>query len=213
MMNASSRLAVALGMVFAAYVASTYATVSLVQATYGIECGQEFLSSHCDFANDGLVALPSYMALAAFLATVLGFTWLFARHTVAFPFIALIALLCGSAILFDLAVARPVIHAPKIINDTVNILGAVIAASFALILIIVRKEPFSLQRLAWAVVVSFTIKTLSATAFLELRIGVYGATELFLLYLVYAFGAFTLHLMTVSAFVSTLTLRPLRGRA
>jgi hypothetical protein len=200
-------------MVFAAYVDSTYATVSMVQSVYGIDCGQEFLSSHCTFADDGLVAMPSYVALAAFLAAVLGFTWLLARRTVAFPFIALIALLCGSAILFDVTVGRPIIHAPKIINDTINILGAVIAASFALILIIVRKEPFSLYRLAWAVVVSFTIKTLSATAFLELRIGVYGATELFLLYLVYAFGAFTLHLMTVSTFVSTLALRPVGTRA
>ena len=212
-MITSSRLAIALALVFAAYVASTYATVSLVQSVYGVECVQAFLSSRCTFADDGLVAMPSYIALAAFLAAVLGFTWLLARRTVAFPFIALIALLCGSAILFDVLVARPIIHAPKIINDTINILGAVIAASFALVLIIVRKEPFSLYRLAWAVVVSFTIKTLSATAFLELRIGVYGATELFLLYLVYAFGAFTLHLMTVSTFVSTLALRPLGARA
>ena len=139
---------------------------------------------------------------------MLGVTWQFARHTVAFPFIALISLLCGLAILFDLGAARPIINAPKIINDTINILGAVIAASFALILIIVRREPFSLSRLAWAIVISFSIKTLSATAFLELRIGVYGATELFLLYLVYAFGAFTLHLMTVSGFVSTISMRP-----
>ena len=209
-MTHQSRLACALAIVFATYVASTFATESLVEGLYQVHCVQTFLFSHCDFANDRLVATPAYLVLGAFLCTILAAVWAFGRHTVAFPFVTLIIVLCGAAILFDLVGGRPIIHAPKIINDTLNVLGVVISASFVLLLVIIRKQPYSLWHLMAAVLLSLIIKTVAAGAFLELRIGFYGATELFLLYIVYAFGAFTLHLMTVSGFVASLARAPQR---
>ena len=83
-----------------------------------------------------------------------------------------------------------------------SISSSVIAASFFLLLVILRQEQYPLLGLARAAFGSYTIKVLSVTAFIAVREGVYGATELFLLYVVYAFGAFSLHLMTVCGFIA-----------
>ena len=211
-MTAQQRLVAALVIIFAGLALSTAATNALITAAYGLTCSQAFLTSQCAFGPDQVLAPDAYAALGLFLLALLGLVHLRFRAAVAYPFLMLIGGLCLAALALDLILGNPIIHAAKVINDTLNILGAVIAASFVLLLVILRNQPYSLARLGWAVLLSFAIKTLSVTAFVELRGAVFGITELLLLYIVYAFGAFTLHLMTVSSFVASLTPSPLKAR-
>jgi hypothetical protein len=204
-MHSQSRLILAITTILAGYVASTFATTWLIGQVYSIHCVQTFLTSQCNFRSDEVVSPSRLIVLATFVLSGMSAIFIWGRRTVAYPFLMLLGSLCLAALMLDFVSGRPVIHASKIINDTLNILAAVIASSFILLLVIIRKQPYSMAALLCAVVISFAIKTMSATAFLEVRGGVFGVTELFLLYIVYAFGAFTLHLMTVSGFVGRMS--------
>lgn len=211
-MTSQQRLIIALVIVFAGLAFSTAATNALIVQVYGIPCRQAFLTSTCAFGPDRALGPDAYGSLGLFLIIVLVIAHFRFRSAVAYPFLMLIGGLCLAALALDMLLGNPIIHAAKVINDTLNILGAVIAASFVLLLVILRNQPYSLPALLWAVILSFAIKTLSVTAFVELRGAVFGITELLLLYIVYAFGAFTLHLMTVSSFVARLAPQPSNAR-
>lgn len=201
-MNSQTRLVLGLVTVFAFYVASNFATAFLVPFVYGIPCSVDFLSTKCAFENDALEPAASYYVLGASLLAVMAalrFLW---RDAVVYPFLMLFGCLAIGAVAYDLTMLRPVINGPKITNDTINILGSVIAASFFLLLVILRREQYSILSVARAALGSYTIKVLSVTGFIAVREGVFGATELYLLYVVYAFGAFSLHLMTVCGFIA-----------
>jgi len=183
-MTAQQRLLTALVIILFGLALSTAATNALMTAAYGVSCTRAFFTSHCAFGPDRVLAPDAYRALGLFLVALLGFVQLRHRAAVAYPFLMLIGGLCLTALVLDLMLGNPIIHAAKVINDTLNILGAVIAASFVLLLVILRNQPYSLARLGWAVLLSFAIKALSATAFVELRGAVFGITELLLLYIV-----------------------------
>jgi hypothetical protein len=196
------RLLCGFALVFVLYVASNFATVLFVPTFIDVNCNLAFLVSECSFPSDTGDSMAGAAVLAA---SVIGFLTLARwkwREATAYPFLALFGWICLLAIAYDAVAGRPVINASKIINDTVNILAAVIAASFVLLLVIIRKENYSLLVLARAIATSFAVKVVSVTVFIAISELVFGATELFLLYVVYAFGAFTLHLMTVCGFIA-----------
>lgn len=196
------RVPIAILLVLCGYALWASLTSNLVAGLYGYSCTQQFFTVNCAFPQDSVEARSGYPALLAFLlVVVLGLRLVF-RSVAAYPFMMLSAALCTAAIAWDSVAVRPVMFSPKILNDTINILGAVIAASLTLIVVLARREPFSLARLAFATLTSYGLTILSVSAFIELSKGVYGVTELFLLYVIYAFGSFTVHLMTVCGFVS-----------
>ena len=199
-----TRVPIAIGLVFAVYAGWAALMSTLVPGIYGYPCSQQFFTVTCAFPQDSVEANSAYPALVAFLLVAVVALRLFWRSAAAYPFLILSAALCTAAIAWDGIAVRPVLFSPKIINDTINILGAVIAASFTLIIVLARREAFSVGRLAAAALTSYGLTVLSVSAFVELSRGVFGVTELFLLYVIYAFGSFTLHLMTVCGFVAHL---------
>lgn len=201
-MTVQQRFLVAVMIVLTGYALSIGATDALIGQLYQIPCQQHFLAGQCAFHADQATLSPTYGAIAVLVAVMMVMLLARWRTSMAFPFLMLMGTLCLLAVAVDVTSNRSIINAPKVINDTINILGAVIAGSFVLLLLILRQQAYSLVALARAVFLSFAIKTLSVTAFIELSGSVFGVTELLLLYLVYAFGGFTLHLMTVSTFVS-----------
>lgn len=196
------RLLWALAIVFALYAASNFVMAALVPALYGFDCSVHFLSTQCAFEADSVRPFWSYAILGALIVSAMIGLRIFGRDAVTYPFLMLFGGLALGAIAFDLALGKPVINGPKITNDTINILGSVIAASFLLLLVILRRETYSLASVARAATASYAIKVASVSFFIAVCEGVFGATELFLLYIVYAFGAFSLHLMTVCGFVA-----------
>lgn len=197
-----SRVPIAIVLVFAFYAGWAALISALVPGLYGYSCSRQFFTISCAFPQDSVEAGSAYPALIAFLVVAVIAMRLFWRSAAAYPFMILSAALCAGAIIWDWIAVRPVLLSPRIISDTVNILGAVIAASFTLIIVLCRREQFSLARLGVAAAASYGLTILSVTAFIELSRGLFGVTELFLLYVIYAFGSFTVHLMTVCGFVA-----------
>lgn len=203
-MRPQLRIVFAIAMVFAIYAAWAGAVAHLVTYIFGYDCVQSFLSVRCALPQDVAAITPAYALLGLFL---LGFALLLRgpwKHSAPYPFLMLSLVLCALALLWDLVSVRPILSGAKIVNDTINVLGAVIAASFTLLIIICRRQAFSLGRLALATVTSYGLTIVSIAAFIALSSSIFGVTELFLLYVIYAFGSFTLHLMTVCRFVAAL---------
>jgi hypothetical protein len=174
----------------------------LVASAFGIDCVARGLRLECALPADGALSLSAYavsaLALAAaWLASVL---WL--RNRPAQPFIGLFAALGLGAIAYDLAVGRPLVTGVRLINDTFDVLRFLIFASFALLLLIGRRWIISWLGVGLAAAASFTAATAAMIAFYLVRPGLIGAFELYVLYIAYAFGGFTLHLMTLSRLVA-----------
>jgi hypothetical protein len=168
---------------------------------FAIPCRADLVSVTCAYPTDGGHDRRAYLALAAGLALICGASFAFWRRTIAHPFLVTICALGLFAVCWDLAAGLPVIHGPKIINDTMNVLRFVILASFLLTFFMIRGPGTSLVRVTVAVVASFTVKLCALIAFASVQGLLMGATELFFLYVIYAFGAFTVHIMTVSGLI------------
>lgn len=211
-MRFQTRIPLALGLVFASYALWANLTSWLVPTVYGYSCVQQFFTLSCAFPADRAEVNAGYFVLLGFVLFTAAALRVFWHSTASYPFLMLSAALCTAALGLDIIAQRPVLFGPKIINDTVNVLGAVIAASFTLLIILCRKVSFSLVRLALAVGISYGLTAISVIAFIELSSSVFGVTELFMLYVIYAFGSFTIHLMTVCGFVATLPIAQFRYR-
>lgn len=203
MTHAQARLLSALALILGAYILSAHLTAALIQAVNGVPCDARFLSAVCTYPDDSAVVGQGPFWLSVFLC-VAGLASLRFRKSSIFPFLTMMTVLCGAALLWDGVFQRPILHSPKIVNDTLNILGAVVAASFVMVVVLVRDTHYSLGRLGLAVVLSFAVKTLSSVAYVSLSSALFGVTELFLLYVIYSFGSFTVHLMTVCGFIDSL---------
>lgn len=183
----------------------------LIERQYGVGCGISFLSLSCGYPADSGYSDLAYALLGGMLvASVVAARLLWREHVVG-PFIQLMGLIGLAAIGWDVLLQRPVLNSAKIINDTENILSFVIFASFVLLLAILRKRRFGLGTIVVAFLVSFTVKIVMMMVFLDISGNVMGATELYLLYVAYAFGTFTVHIMTVSGVVMGIAMPRLQG--
>lgn len=177
-----------------------------LQRLYGLACEPALFTLSCDYAPDGGFSHRTYAALWASVGLVLAATQILCRKTVAYPFLVTLCVLALFALGFDTLLARPVIHGAKIINDTMNVLSFVILASFMLTFLMARNEGLSPLRVLVAVASSYSVKVVGLSAFAAVQGQLMGATELFFLYVIYAFGVFTIHIMTVSGLL--MSLRP-----
>lgn len=204
-----TRLLLSILIILAGYALSTAAMMTLGPLLFEYPCAQNVFAAWCALPSDQADHDATYRVFAGFLL-LFGISLHFlGRNAAPYPFLALTLWLAALAIVIDLISGRPVINSAKIINDTNNILGAVMAASFTLTVLLIRNQAYSLLRLALAVATSFTVRAASILLFFELSRHVYGVTELFLLYVTYAFGSFTIHLMTICGFVAH---TPLKAR-
>jgi hypothetical protein len=174
----------------------------LAAQAIGVPCLSHGLQLACDLPPDGALSQPTYALSALALATAWLASTLWLRNRPAQPFIGLFAALGLAAIAYDAAVGRPLVTGERLINDTFDVLRFLIFASFALLVLIARRWILSSWSVAVAAAASFTAATVSMIVFYLVRPGLIGAFELYVLYIAYAFGGFTLHLMTLSRLVA-----------
>ena len=155
----------------------------------------------CDYPPVAVGFTTAEALLGATLAVVLAVTWRWFRTWMAYPFIAVMSVLGLFAVGYDAIVGLPVVGETRIVNDTMNVLQAIILASFVLTFLVLRRLTVPLPRVAVAVALSFGAKTGALIAFLFVQRAIGGAAELLLLFALYAFGAFSLHLMTIAGLV------------
>ena len=200
--RASPRALVGILIAAIGYLLSIPLGAFLLDHAAGLRCETPLTHLVCDYPR----AAPVPGVWFAFLVGAMA-VWAIARlqfhRALAFPFVATMCAMTMFAAAYDAVSGLPLIHEARIVNDTMNVLGFVMLASFVLLVAILRRQPAPLGRIAAAVGLSYGAKTVAMLAFALSRPVVSGATELLLLFAVYAFGAFALHLMGVTQMLAS----------
>ena len=170
----------------------------------GIPCVGGATLVTCSYAPDKAGDPAMTIGLALGVALMLMASCHFWRDRIAHPFVATMAGLATLTLGFDTIWQHPIVQEARIVNDTMNVLGFILLASFILTALVMRGYRATIPHVAGAVGVSFAAKTIVMMAFGVLHAGIAGgATELLLLFVLYTFGAFSVHLMTIGSMLAS----------
>jgi hypothetical protein len=156
----------------------------------------------CDLPTDGPPDWRVYAVAGGVIALLCAGTILFAKDWILYPFVILFGTLALGTIGYDLMFQNSLVSGPKLINDTFNVLRLLIFGSFTLTFILARRSRLSWLGMVAASLLSYGAALAAMFGFVIVRPELFGAFQLFVLYVAYAFGGFTLHLMTLSLLVS-----------
>jgi hypothetical protein len=186
----------------AGYIGTNLATPTTMGWLAGTPCTAHWFQAHCTLAKDGAFDPLTYAVVLACFAVLLLISVLVLRRSSAYPLLMLFGMLGLCAAAYDVVFRHALLDGPKLVNDTMNVLRFAILASFTLTFAIARRHRLSPAGVLLGVIGSYGAAQLALAAFLVLDDQLIGAFELYMLYVVYAFAAFTLHLMTVSLLIS-----------
>lgn len=182
----------------AAYAASAPLIV-VAMSQLGRPCVYNQMQTYCRYGDAYEYEALPYFLTASVLAAIMLIARIWFRPRPWYPLIIVFGSVALFAMAYDTILQRPVIQGDKIINDTFNTLRAAIMASFLLVFLVARRMTFSFAGVVRAVAFSFIAAGAVSALFQQISPHVIGATRLYLLFLLYAFGGFGLHMMTVSS--------------
>lgn len=162
--------------------------------TAGLTCAGDAVSLRCAFGEDATYSPAAYAGLATFLAGALVFAGVKRRHSVILPFAMLFGGLGLFALAYDLFARASVIGHAAMVNGAFNALALGLVASLLLVPLLLVRTGLSFLRLSAAAIVTFAGK-IAALALLALVEPLFrGAVEMWFLYFVFLFGAFSAHI-------------------
>ena len=180
-----------------AYVVSNPLAVLAMQHIAGLTCQTDLATLSCDYPRQAAGPGLGYATFALATATILLASQKWLRSALIYPFLMMMGLLSAGTLAYDLLVNRQIVEEARIINDTMNVLGIAILASFVLTFILTRRSRLSMTHVSIAIAASFGAKIVALVVFGLFRETIMGATELLMLFFIYTFGAFSVHLMAL----------------
>ncbi len=165
------------------------------------DCHATIGGASCAYSSVAVGPTTAEGLLGIFLLSVLLVAQRWFHAQMAYPFVAVMATLGLFAISYDTLIGLPIVGEARIVNDTMNVLQAIILASFILTFLVLRRLELPLMRVVAAVALSLAAKTTALVLFVSVQRAIGGAAELVLLFALYAFGAFSLHLMAIAGLV------------
>lgn len=157
------------------------------------------LNLTCTFAKPNAWNHMGELLIAALAAAAILCIRLFARSMIAAPFMLLVLYLVLGCALVDAIFERPLLAADQIITDTLNVLSFVVALSLFFVAMVAPYNSALALRYVVACATSFAARDLSFLIFLAIKAAFPGTLALFLLFFLYSFGCFTIHLMSVAS--------------
>lgn len=170
-------------------------------------CSSTLLTLSCEVPKPVDFGLPAHftvlflsLAVAAlFLTRLRGFStavfFLLSAGTLGF---------CG---VFDLVMQLPVKNFSQLFTQSFNLLSFVIFLSFVFGIVIVSPDIRLVRRFAGAMLQSYLTRDLAFLLYLAVQPWYPGMTALYLLFTVYSFGAFTIHIMSLAGIIGASGLR------
>jgi hypothetical protein len=178
-----------------------------VQAAAGVSCSSDFFAVTCAYGTDDTFRPAAYGGLAALLgAAMLLVAWK-RRDSVIFPFVMLFGGLGLGAMSYDLITGAGIVRHGAMINGAMNALSFGLLAGLLLVPLLAVRRGLSLVHLGIAAMITFAGKVAVLALFAVIEPLFRGAIELWLLYFVFLFGAFNLHVGSVSAALAPLPIR------
>jgi hypothetical protein len=190
------------GMAAAAYAASA-PLLAWALSLRGASCTYSMMQTHCTLGAPASYDPVVYGSLALSVVAMLAIARLRAHDRPWYPLIATFSLLVLAVIAYDTLAGRDVVDGEKLANDTFNTLRFAMLASFLLLFRLMRGMSAGLLGTAGAVAASYAAVIVAALAFHDLADDLIGATKLFVLFVVYAFGGFGIHIMTICTLFSS----------
>lgn len=182
----------------AAYAASAPVLAAALSSA-GAECGYAMMQTTCRFGAQSTYDPLAYGAIAATMAAAMVWARLRAHDRPWYPMIATFGLIVLGAALYDTVFGRSVVGGEKLANDTFNTLRFAVLASFLLVFHLAKRVRLGVVAPLAAIAASLFGVVLAGVAFQAFSGHLLGATQLFVLFVVYAFGGFGIHLMAVSS--------------
>lgn len=201
-MNPWVRLSLRIVAAASAYLLSAEIGAAAVTRWAHVPCRAALVTMRCVLPADSVYDGKAYLALLAIVAAI----WITVRarlRTAAiYPFVALIGSVLLGALLYDTVAQRPLLSAGRTTNETFNVLRFGLFTSFALTFVIAMKLRMAWWRLSLAIAGSFAGAILLMICFILIQPSVIGATELSIMFIIYAFGAAMIHLMLIAYLVA-----------
>lgn len=201
-MNRSYNSLVRMGLAAAGYVASA-PLLSAALSMGGSSCSYSMMQTRCSLGGPASYDVMVYLSFAASVIATYALTRLRWHDRPWYPLVATFCAIAIGMVAYDTVVGRDVIDGEKLANDTFNTLRFAMLASFLLLFHLMRGMRTSLLGVAGAVAVSYGAVILAALAFHELAGDLIGSTKLFVLFVVYAFGGFGIHIMAICTMFSS----------
>lgn len=164
-------------------------------------CDVSFLIVDCAVDGQAELKAGAYLGALGLCLSVLGINHILLRPYAIYPFLNFIFYGAVACILFDLFAEMPVKNFGPLYSAMFNSINAVIALSFLFFLTLV---PPSLKAFLWfplAAIVSYGQAVIGFSLYFWLQEGFLGATSIYIGFLIYAFGVFSIHIMSVVALV------------
>ena len=185
-----------------AFVAFSVWLFAFLTDTTGIsDCVSAGFSIHCEILRPDGFGWPAHLVvLLASLAALILIRTVFTSFA-AVPFFAL----AGATLIFcsgfDLLFNLPVKNFSQLFSETFNLLSFVIFLSFSFAIAITPGDLRMFPRFLAAMLQSYVTRDLVFLFYVGIQGHYPGMTGLYLLFVVYSFGAFTIHIMSVAGVV------------
>jgi hypothetical protein len=186
------------GLTALSYYCANLVGAELMSIVVGQSCTSSVWFVRCHLPDDvssspvantalGLIAFASILALRTF-----------GRNLSVYPFGLLICSITIFVVGVDAVAQRGILYHDRIVNDTMNALSIVLLGSFLVITSIASFRDLPVIRLSLAIVWSYLVKVVGMLIFGILQWSFRGPVELWLLYGIFTWMVFGLHLMSVS---------------
>lgn len=181
----------------AAYVASAPILASILSYA-GTACTYDLTTTFCSFGTQDVYDPAVYGTFATITSGLLLWARLYAHERPWYPLIATFALISLGAMAYDTVFGLPILSGAKLVNDTFNTLRFAVLGSFLLVFAFGKHIRYAVKDVVLAILVSMAGIVAAGVVFETFSGHVIGATQMMVLFLVYAFGGFSIHLMAVS---------------
>ena len=171
-------------------------------------CSSAVLTLSCEVPRPGDFGWPAHLAV---VVLSLGLATLFLtrlRGSSSALFFLLSAGTLGFCGAFDFVAQLPVKNFSKLFTQSFNLLSFVIFLSFLFAIVIVVPDMRLVRRAVAAMLQSYIARDLAFLLYLAVQPWFPGMTALYLMFTVYSFGAFTIHIMSVAGIMAASRLRP-----
>jgi hypothetical protein len=99
---------------------------------------------------------------------------------------------------FDLVFQLPVKNFSRLLSSTFNLTSFVLFCSFAFVIAITPSNPRLKWRFCGAIIQSYAARDMAFAFYLAVQSSYVGMTSMYLLFVMFSFGMFTIHIMSIS---------------
>jgi hypothetical protein len=162
------------------------------------QCASSYGTLSCDIYRTQDIHWLPYLVLLTAAVTALIATLMFFSRQSAMPFFLFMIVILMFCTCFDLTFQLPVRNFSRLFGSTYNLTTVVVFFSFLFMMVIVRFDTHLGWRFFGAMMQSYLMRDVAFVFYAAVQ-GLYaGMTSLYLMFVAFAFGAFTIHIMSIA---------------